>query len=150
MRRGCRQAARQHGRPGGPLRPFKIGIVKLSPEAQSEAEQPSEPEVYDLDVGDAVTAAQVELVHGRVYDIRLNSGRWATWRTRWHNAKDWQVVLLDWEGGPPMVTGDPISRHWTRRGAKRASNWANLTLLPMSASGRFRYAVLPTRHPDAC
>ena len=97
-----------------------------------------------------MTAAQVELVHGRIYDIRLNSGRWATWRTRWHNAKDWQVVLMDWEGGPPLVCGDPISRHWTRRGAKKASDYANLTMLPMSSSNRFRYAVVPTRHPDAC
>lgn len=94
--------------------------------------------------------AVVEYLNGSVYDVRLATRPWATWRNRWHGAKDWQTVLLDWEGGPPMVTGDPISRHWTRRGARRAADYANLHLLPMERASRFRYAVLPTRHPEVC
>lgn len=98
----------------------------------------------------SVQMATVELINGGVYDVRPLAGRWANWRTRWHNAKDWQVVLLDWETGAPIVTGDPIARHWTRYGARKTANWANLTMLPMNASNRFRYMPLPTRHPDAC
>jgi hypothetical protein len=97
-----------------------------------------------------MATATVEYINGGVYDLRPDLGWWANWRTRWHNAKDWQVVLLDWEGGPPSIAGDPASRHWTRRGAKRAADWANLSLLPMAAAGRFRYAPMPTRHPEIC
>jgi hypothetical protein len=67
----------------------------------------------------------------------------------WSDTKTWQAVLLDWQSGLPMVVGDPVSRHWTRWGARRAADWHNLRVLPMEVSARLRYAVMPTRHPQA-
>jgi hypothetical protein len=63
------------------------------------------------------------------------------------DVKAWQTVLLDWGSQVPMVVGDPISRHWTRWGARRSADWYNLRVLPMLAANRYRYAALPTRHP---
>lgn len=63
-------------------------------------------------------------------------------------AKPWQAVLVDWSNGAPMVLGDATSRHWTRWGARRAADWANLRVLPVGlVGGLLRYMALPTRHP---
>lgn len=65
------------------------------------------------------------------------------------DAKPWQAVLVDWASGVPMTMGDPSSRHWTRWGARRAADWANLRVLPTGiCGGLLRYAALPTRHPS--
>ena len=75
--------------------------------------------------------------------------RWRSLRAVLADAKPWQTVLVAWDTGMPVVCGDPVSRHWTRRGARRAAEWSNLyTLLPMGVATRLRYMPLPTRAPS--
>lgn len=63
------------------------------------------------------------------------------------DAKPWQVVMVDWVSGEPLVVGDPVSRHWGRFFARRSAAWHNLFGIPMQVAARYRYTVLPTRHP---